>query len=103
MLAINQVLRLPGPALVLGSNACVGGPATAAGEEQRESNMFTTGTSAACLLRLRCMCSHSAGMAMSRGWHALAQPAMLSGSLGYAVGTAAGLAVAKLAGIPLKL
>jgi hypothetical protein len=42
-------------------------------------------------------------MAMSRGWHTLAQPAMLSGSLGYAVGTAAGLAVARLAGIPLTL
>lgn len=71
MLAANTVLRLPVPAMVLGSNACIGGPATAG------------------------------AMAANRGWSSLVQPAMVTGSLGYAVGTAAGLMVARLAGCPV--
>ncbi len=35
---------------------------------------------------------------MSKGWGSLAQTAMMVGSLGYAVGTAAGLLVARLTG-----
>ena len=43
------------------------------------------------------MCVKSAGMAISKGWGAsMAQTAMLVGSLGYAVGTAAGMAVARM-------
>ncbi|KAL6765369.1 hypothetical protein V8C86DRAFT_2458332 [Haematococcus lacustris] len=73
LLAANTLMRLPAWALVLGSNANVGGPATAA------------------------------AMANSRGWPAMAQTAMLTGSLGYAVGTAAGLAVAWVLKVPLRL
>lgn len=73
LLAANTLMRLPAWALVLGSNANVGGPATAA------------------------------AMANSRGWPAMAQTAMLTGSLGYAVGTAAGLAVAWVLRVPLRL
>ncbi|MEW5296947.1 MAG: hypothetical protein WDW36_000191 [Sanguina aurantia] len=61
------MLRLPRQALLIGSNACIGGPATAA------------------------------AMAMSKGWSHLVQPALMTGSLGYAVGTGAGLLVAKIA------
>lgn len=35
-------------------------------------------------------------MAQTRGWGSLAQTAMLVGSLGYAVGTLAGMAVSKM-------
>lgn len=71
--AANVVLRLPLPALVLGSNANLGGPATAA------------------------------AMAAAKGgsWARLVQPAMLCGSLGYALGTLAGLGVARTLGVPL--
>lgn len=60
---------LPQSALLLGSNTCIGGPATAA------------------------------GMAANKGWHSMVQPAMMCGSLGYGIGTAAGLAVAYLVGL----
>lgn len=36
---------------------------------------------------------------MSKGWTSLAQTSMLVGSLGYAVGTAAGMAVARATGV----
>ncbi|GLC38301.1 hypothetical protein PLESTM_000709300 [Pleodorina starrii] len=62
------VMRLPLDALLLGSNANIGGPATAA------------------------------AMAAAKGWRHLVQPAMLTGSLGYATGTAAGLLVARIIG-----
>jgi uncharacterized membrane protein len=71
--AANAVLRLPLSALLLGSNACIGGPATAV------------------------------TYADSKGWAALQQPAMLAGSLGYAVGTAGGLLVAWVLQVPLAL
>ncbi|GIL49967.1 hypothetical protein Vafri_6094 [Volvox africanus] len=64
------VLRLPTEALLLGSNANIGGSATAA------------------------------AMAAAKGWQPLVQPAMMAGSLGYAAGTAAGLLVAKIVGSP---
>ena len=38
-------------------------------------------------------------MAAAKGWRPLMQPAMLSGSVGYAVGTAAGLGVARAIGV----
>ncbi|PNH06564.1 putative membrane protein YjcL, partial [Tetrabaena socialis] len=60
------LLRLPREALLLGSNANIGGSATAA------------------------------GMAAAKGWTALVQPAMLVGSLGYVVGTAMGLLVSRV-------
>jgi len=41
----------------------------------------------------------SAGMAASKGWHGMVQPAMMCGSLGYAVGTSAGLMVARFVGL----
>jgi uncharacterized membrane protein len=66
--ALGPLLRIPLPALLVGSNAAVGGPATAA------------------------------GMAASKGWQELAQPAMLCGSLGYALGTGAGLLLGRLVG-----
>lgn len=52
--------------LLTASNANVGGPATAA------------------------------AMAAARGWSSMIRPAMLTGSLGYAVGTAIGIAMASL-------
>jgi len=66
--AFYAAVRPPLPALLLGSNACVGGPATAA------------------------------AMAAARGWAPLAQPALLAASMGYVLGTAAGLLVARLVG-----
>ncbi|GIM01875.1 hypothetical protein Vretimale_6666 [Volvox reticuliferus] len=64
------MLRLPTDALLLGSNANIGGSATAA------------------------------AMAAAKGWQHLVQPAMMAGSLGYAAGTAAGLLVARILGSP---
>ena len=63
VLAGGRLLRLPTDALLIASNANVGGPATAA------------------------------AMASSKGWQHLVQPAMLTGSLGYAVATAVGCAM----------
>ncbi len=57
------MFRLPMRALFVGSNANVGGPATAA------------------------------AMAASRKWPDMVQPAMLVGGLGYAIGTAVGVYV----------
>lgn len=62
-LGLGRVLGLPTQALLLASNANVGGPATAA------------------------------AMAAARGWPALVQSAMLIGGLGYMVGTAIGVGV----------
>lgn len=59
-LAGGRLLNLPPAAVLIASNANVGGPATAA------------------------------AMASSKGWHHLIQPAMLTGSLGYALATAIG-------------
>lgn len=59
-LGLGRVLGLPMQALLLASNANVGGPATAA------------------------------AMAAARGWPTMVQPAMLVGGLGYAIGTAIG-------------
>mmetsp|Transcript_38591 Transcript_38591/g.122314 ORF Transcript_38591/g.122314 Transcript_38591/m.122314 type:complete len:117 (+) Transcript_38591:336-686(+) len=65
VMAAGHVLRrwVPRSALLVASNAAVGGPATAA------------------------------AMATSRGWSELLQPAMLAGSFGYAIGTGVGCAV----------
>jgi len=71
-LTATRLLRLPLPAVIIASNACIGGPAT------------------------------SAAMAASKKWGALVQPGMLVGSLGYALGTAAGLAVARMAGLAIQ-
>ena len=57
------VLRMPTWAVLVGSNACVGGPATAA------------------------------AMASARGWGDAVQPAVVAGTLGYVVGTPLGCAV----------
>lgn len=65
-LAAGAALRLPRHLLLLASNAAVGGPATAA------------------------------AMASARGWADLAPAAVLLGTLGYLVGTAAGVAVGAL-------
>ena len=62
-LAGGRLLRLPMQAVLIASNANVGGPATAA------------------------------AMASSKGWQHMIQPAMLTGSLGYAVATAIGTAM----------
>lgn len=62
-LGLGRVLGLPTRALLLASNANVGGPATAA------------------------------AMAAARGWPTLVQPAMLVGGLGYAIGTGVGCCV----------
>jgi uncharacterized membrane protein len=56
----TAVLRLPMPMILITANANVGGPATAA------------------------------AMAASKGWRALVQPALLTGSLGYAVANGVG-------------
>ena len=44
----------------------------------------------------------AAGMAASRGWGRLVQPAVLAGSLSYAVGSAAGLLLGHLLGVLMK-
>lgn len=62
-LAGGRLLRLPMQAVLIASNANVGGPATAA------------------------------AMATSKGWQHMVQPAMLTGSLGYAIATAIGCAM----------
>jgi hypothetical protein len=61
LLAAARALRLEPSTLLVASNTLVGGPATAA------------------------------GMATSRGWGRLVQPAMLAGSLSYGLGSPAGL------------
>jgi hypothetical protein len=62
-------LRLPLEVLLAGSAANIGGPATAA------------------------------GLAGARGWWRLVQPSLLCGSLGYALGTAGGLLLARSLGV----
>jgi hypothetical protein len=59
-------LRLPVPAVLIAGNAIVGGPATAA------------------------------AMANAKGWHKLIQPAVLTGTLGYAVATTIGMGMGHL-------
>ena len=61
-------MRLPAWAALTASNACVGGPATAA------------------------------AMASARGWTAAVQPAIVVGSIGYAVGTPIGCLVGQALG-----
>ena len=55
---------LPRPALVIGANAAIGGPGTAA------------------------------AAASARSWNRLVRPAVLAGSAGYAIGTGVGVTVA---------
>ena len=59
----RRLMRLPAWAALTASNACVGGPATAA------------------------------AMASARGWGGAVQPAIVAGTLGYVVGTPLGCAV----------
>lgn len=59
----RRLMRLPAWAALTASNACVGGPATAA------------------------------AMASARGWGKAVQPAIVAGTLGYVVGTPAGCVV----------
>jgi hypothetical protein len=65
----GRLLGLPAPVLLCGSAAAVGGPATAA------------------------------SLAAARGWDVLVQPSLLCGSLGYALGTGAGLGMARALGV----
>lgn len=60
-LAGGRLLRLPMQAVLIASNANVGGPATAA------------------------------AMASAKGWQHMVQPAVLTGSLGYACATFVGV------------
>ena len=86
----GTLLGLSREAMLLGSNANIGGPATSASECQHHIPFWCLFSPAAC-------CRTFLGMAMSKGWGAsMAQTAMLVGSLGYAVGTAAGMVVAKV-------
>lgn len=66
LLAAGKLLRLSLPEIVIASNANIGGTATAA------------------------------AMAASRRWHWLLVPAILSGSLGYAVATFVGVSLGKM-------
>ena len=68
LLVTGRMLRIPMRSLLVASNANVGGPATAA------------------------------AMASARGWRDLLQPALLTGSFGYAIGTAVGCAVGRVLG-----
>jgi hypothetical protein len=68
LLAAARALALEPSILLVASNTLVGGPATAA------------------------------GMATSRGWGRLVQPAMLAGSLSYGLGSPAGLALGLILG-----
>lgn len=68
LLLSGRLLRLPMQSILVASNANVGGPATAA------------------------------AMAQSRGWRHMLQPALLTGSFGYAIGTPIGCAVGYLLG-----
>lgn len=63
LLTAGRLLRLPMQSILVASNANVGGPGTAA------------------------------AMAQSRGWQHMMQPAILTGSFGYAIGTLVGCAV----------
>ncbi len=65
----GRLLGLKPEVLICGSAAAIGGPATAA------------------------------GLANARGWDQLVQPSLLCGSLGYALGTGAGLLVAHALGV----
>jgi hypothetical protein len=65
----GRLLGLQPEVLICGSAAAIGGPATAA------------------------------GLANARGWDQLVQPSLLCGSLGYALGTGAGLLVAHALGV----
>ncbi|KAF6260158.1 hypothetical protein COO60DRAFT_1508812 [Scenedesmus sp. NREL 46B-D3] len=69
MLPGMRRMRLPVEVLLAGSAANIGGPATAA------------------------------GLAAARGWDRLVQPSLLCGSLGYALGTAGGLLLARGLGV----
>lgn len=64
LLVLGRASGLSTQAMLIASNANIGGPATAA------------------------------AMAATRGWGGMVQPALLTGSLGYAIGTSIGLATA---------
>jgi len=66
LLVLGRASGLSTQAMLIASNANIGGPATAA------------------------------AMAASRGWGGMVQPALLTGSLGYAIGTSIGLATARI-------
>jgi uncharacterized membrane protein len=66
VLGIGSLLKVPTRELLLASNACVGGPATAA------------------------------AMADAKGWKDLVQPSIFVGTVGYLIGTAIGLLFKRL-------
>ena len=66
LFVLGQASGLSTQAMLIASNANIGGPATAA------------------------------AMAATRGWGGMVQPALLTGSLGYAIGTSIGLATARI-------
>ena len=68
ILVVGRVLRLDLAELMVAANACILGPATAA------------------------------ALAAGQGWKDLVTPGMLTGILGYSVGTFIGVAVTKLLG-----
>ena len=66
LVTLGRASGLSTQSMLIASNANIGGPATAA------------------------------AMAATRGWGGMVQPALLTGSLGYAIGTSVGLATARI-------
>lgn len=92
---VGRLLRLPVRSILIASNANVGGPATAAGRHAGAVETLDLGRELDPTAAVHPM---SAAMAVSRGWSDLLQPAVLTGCLGYSIGTAAGLTAGKLMG-----